>query len=204
LPFAHLNLCRNPFGELTPEERVDLAVVDAEAYAAHLRQPRCAVQFVGRCGTGKSTHLLAIAARLPECRYVRLDRGEPVTEGAVLILDEIGWLSRRARQRVFSRPSSFAIGSHHDLSEELRAAGLAVQTVPLGGITVGRLRAIVDRRIENCRRDPGPIPAIGDGALECLVRRHRDDIRAMESDLYDAFQQLRCVGDPVEICDGGV
>ena len=63
LPFAHLNLRFNPFGEATPEERAKLAVVDIERFAQRLCAPGFAVQFIGEHGRGKSTHLLALHAR---------------------------------------------------------------------------------------------------------------------------------------------
>ena len=44
LPYAHLNLRRNPFGEPATEERIWLAVVDVEDLAGELRD---------RCGTGR-------------------------------------------------------------------------------------------------------------------------------------------------------
>jgi hypothetical protein len=202
LPFVHLNLRRNPFGELTAAERTSLAVVDAEAHAARLRRPPAAVQVIGRCGAGKTTHLLAIAARLPGARVVRLDRGEPVPDAPALVLDEVQWLPRRERLRLFRRRCAFAIGSHEDVGAELSAEGVPTATIRLDGMSVDRLRVIVERRIEHARRGPGPVPRVPDAALEALVRRHRDDVRAMESELYDAFQSLQRVEETVEVRDG--
>ena len=50
LPWAWCNLRRNPFGELTRQERVELAVVDVDSIAARIDGPHCAVQLIGDCG----------------------------------------------------------------------------------------------------------------------------------------------------------
>ena len=61
LAFAHLNLRRNPFGEPLRAERGELAVADRsmlEEWVERLQRPGFAVQFLGGCGRGKTTHLL--------------------------------------------------------------------------------------------------------------------------------------------------
>jgi len=55
LPWARFNLHRNPFGELTPDERAELAVVNVDYLVEMLGDPRQAVQFIGECGRGKTT-----------------------------------------------------------------------------------------------------------------------------------------------------
>jgi len=65
LPFAHLNLRRNPFGELDLSQRAALAVVDVDRFVRRLAQPGYAVQFTGDRGRGKTTHLLAILRHFP-------------------------------------------------------------------------------------------------------------------------------------------
>jgi hypothetical protein len=64
LPYAHLNLRRNPFGEFSEDERTALALVDIEPIIERLNNPGYVVQFVGEKGYGKTTHLLAIRSRL--------------------------------------------------------------------------------------------------------------------------------------------
>ena len=40
LPWARFNLHRNPFGELTPDERSELAVVQVDYLIEMIREPR--------------------------------------------------------------------------------------------------------------------------------------------------------------------
>ncbi len=76
-PFARFHLYRNPFGELTRQERAELAVVDLQPLVQWLNAPTRkgqVLQFVGPCGHGKSTHLLALGRELErtlgDCPYV--------------------------------------------------------------------------------------------------------------------------------------
>jgi hypothetical protein len=157
------------------------------------------VQFLGPEGSGKSTHLLTITARLGVARYVRLDRGDPIPEAPILVLDELQWLPKRERMRVFSRRCSFAIGSHLDLADELAQAGIETKTVRLQGMSLIQLREFVHRRIEHVRRRGGSVPTVDDPTLEQLIRRHRSNMRAIELDLYDAFQRLDRTDSPIVV-----
>lgn len=199
LAFAHLNLRRNPFGDPTPQQRGELAVVDdLDELAAHLSKARAAVQFIGDKGRGKSTHLLALRARFPEAAYVRIGPGERpvIPDTDPLLVDELQNLPRRLRAALFRRGCSLAIGTHVDLRAELRRAGRGVVTIhPRRRISVALLRRIFERRIEWARRGPGRVPGLTHATLDDLHQRFGDDVRAMEQYLYDVFQSLTDVQD---------
>lgn len=97
-PYATYNLRRNPFGELTRDERAELAVVDGlDEWIQALNDERTAIQFVGDCGFGKTTHLLAIEKRLPEAAYIYYPETGPrpplPCQRPVLVdeADRMGW-----------------------------------------------------------------------------------------------------------------
>jgi hypothetical protein len=196
LPFANLNLRRNPFGEPADDERAGLAVVDPGLLGrlvGALSDPGFAVQFIGDCGRGKSTHLHALRARFPDAPYIYFAEGErprPIPHAPVLFLDEtqrLPWLTRR---RLFRRDVALALGTHRDHSRELARAGRRVETVRLTGFTTATLRRIIERRIEWARRGPGPVPSLGPGSAVRLHHRFDGDLRAIEGHLYDVFQTL--------------
>jgi hypothetical protein len=201
LPFAHLNLRFNPFGDLPAADRAELAVIDAptlDELVARLAVPGNAVQFIGEAGRGKTTHLLALHASFPAAPYVHFpDDGPlpPVPRAALLFLDELQRLPAAARRRVLRRDGSFAIASHRDHTRELQSCGVQVHSVRLQGCDVARLEAIVQRRIEWARRGPGAVPRLSPAAAQRLVDRFGDDIRAVEEHLYFRFQRLPGVGD---------
>ena len=197
LPYAHLNLRRNPFGEVPANERAALAVVDVEELASLLARPPFVAQFVGEAGRGKTTHLLALRSRFPDAPYVHVGEGErpALPDGPVLFVDETQRLSRFKRRQLFRRGIALAIGTHEDHELELRQLRAPFRTVLVGGTSIDRLAQIVERRLESARRGPGPIPRIPRASLQALVDRFGDDVRAIEHELYERIQGLDEIAD---------
>jgi GTPase SAR1 family protein len=198
LPFAHLNLRRNPFGEFQPAQRAVLAVAEVDRFVRRLGQPGYAVQFIGDQGRGKTTHLLAIMRHFPQAVYVHVGQGQrpPIPQGQPLLIDEIQRLPPRRRRRVYARRVPLAIGTHEDVGCELIRAGFEVDTVvPAEALSPRRLRRILNRRIAWVRRGLGPIPQIRIATAEQLIERFGDNVRAIESYLYDLFQELPGIRD---------
>jgi hypothetical protein len=197
-PFVHLNLRFNPFGEMDLSDRAELAVVDILPLIGRVSRPGQAIQFIGDKGRGKTTHLLALHHGFPEAPYIHLDigwRGQ-IPQGHPLFIDEVQRVPRLQRQEVFSRPVSFILGTHVDYETELRRAGLEVQTIEPGPLlNADRLETILAKRIEWARRGPGPLPQVSRSTVEQLIKRFGDDVRAMEGNLYEMFQNLNRVTD---------
>jgi hypothetical protein len=201
LPFARLNLRRNPFGELELSSWAGLAVADVDRFVPRLRQPGYAVQFMGDKGRGKTTHLLAIRRRFPDAPYVhigedflverpRIPRGHP------LLVDEVQRLPRPKRRRLFRRPVSLVLGTHEDFRAELVEAGFDVATVQVGDALDGpRLCEILNRRVEAARRGPGRLPQVRIQTAHTLIDRFGDDLRAIQWHVYDLFQTLPGIQD---------
>lgn len=193
LPFGHLNLRRNPFGELQFAERAALAVVEVDRFVDRLKRPGYAVQFMGEKGRGKTTHLLAVMRHFPRAVYVHVGENQrpPIPHGQPLLIDEIQRLPRRRRRRIFRRGVSLAVGTHRDVSPELIRAGFEVDSVePAAMLNPRRLHEMLGRRIESSRRGPGPLPQVRLRTAQDMLDRFGDDLRAIESHLYDLFQNL--------------
>jgi len=198
LPFAHLNLRFNPFGELDRARRTELAVAEVDALVPRLRLPGFAVQFIDEKGRGKSSHMLAIHCYFKSAPYIRADEGEAlfIPNGHPLFLDEMQRIPKWRRRIIFRRPVSFVIGSHRDHSFELRKAGVACRTIiPGDSVCPERLCLIFQRRIGLARRNPGAVPQIPHPTIQKLIGLCGTDVRSMESILYEAFQNLKEVRD---------
>jgi len=196
--YAHLNLTRNPFGELDGDERASLVVADVRDLAIDVGRPGFALQVIGESGRGKTSHLLAIAESVPCACYVRVPVGgrTRIPRGPLIVVDELQELTRAKRRRLFGRPGlSLVIGTHVDVSRELLEVGFEVRTHrPACDISPGRLEEIFRRRVEWARRAPGPVPVVPRHTVERLMSIAGDDIRAMEGILYDALQRAQEVG----------
>ena len=199
LPFAHLNLRLNPFGEPPLEERGRLAVVYVDELVEPLRGERHAVLVVGDSGRGKTTHLLALRQHFSDAPYYHIGEGESPPDFAtapLLFIDELQRVSRWRRFRLLRRRGlSLVIGSHEDHTRELQRSGWTVHLIEVGGASPDLLVTIVARRIEWARRGPGPVPQVGVATARILLERHGDDLRAIEGSLYEVFQQLEEIGD---------
>ena len=191
-PWARLNLYRNPFGELSIEERAELAVVDPEQFANFRFGKGEAVEFIGECGRGKSTRLRWLQSRTVGSVYVYLPEDGPIPaipSGEPLIIDEAQRLSQHVRRRVFSTGVSVVLGTHRSLARVLRRHGYTVRTVEIGGKNTPELVVnILNRRIEASRLRSGSIPVVSLEDARRLSRRFGSDIRAMEDFLYERMQ----------------
>jgi hypothetical protein len=192
LPWASCNLRRNPFGELTREERVEVAVVDVDAIAAHVTERRSAVQFVGDCGRGKTTRMLALLSKFPDASYVYLPEDGPcpaIPEGNPLLIDEAQRLPGKAVGQVFASGLPLVLATHVDMSRHLRRFDYGVHTERIGeGNTPELIRQLLNRRIEASRLREGPLPILSLGDARRLVQRFGSDVRRMEHYLYERVQ----------------
>lgn len=202
LPFAALNLRRNPFGELTTKDRIMLTVADIRPWLPMVQQPLQALQFIGRSGSGKSSHLLAIYAKLPAASYLFLPENGPLPEispGSPWIIDEAQRLPRRMRHRVFSSTLPVVLATHTNLQRPLQRYGYQVTTVNAESlIQPARLLQIFQRRIDAARLDPDlPSCRITATDVHWLIQHYGADVRGMEYYLYKRVQENAgkpCVG----------
>jgi hypothetical protein len=198
LPWARFNLHRNPFGELTPDERSELAVVEVDYLIEMVRDPKCAVQFVGQCGRGKTTRMLKLRSHLPESSYTYIPEQPPcppIVSGSPILIDEAQRLSRAARRSVFDSGCSLVLATHRDLGRVLRKYGYRVHTEHIGkGNSPELVRQLLNRRIEASRLRSGSIPVLSIADAESLVAKFGNDIRSMENSLYVQFQKFLEVG----------
>ena len=204
LPFARFNLRCNPFGELTRDERAVVAVVEADRWLEWLQKETWrAVQFIGPCGRGKTTHLLALQAHLPGAHYVYLPQVGPlpaIPASNPLLVDEAQRLPWRVRREVFRRGAMLILGTHTNLTRPLRRAGYRVQTVAVAQSTdTAQVHAIMNRRIDLARLALGPVPQLTMTDAQSLVGRFGNNVRAMEADLYEQMQ--RHAEPPMAKCD---
>ncbi len=203
LPFEHLNLRRNPFGEISAEERTSLAMVDLEAAMTHLhsafelRPP--VVQLVGDKGYGKTTHLLAIAARFPEAAYLYIPEGEfgKIPQlGEPLLVDEAQRLTVWQRRQLFRSGRTLILGTHRDFTGSLRRAGRSVLTLAADRLTTPeRVVEILNARVRAMRRHEGAIPVVTMSTVMGLLEVYGPDLRSIQHSLYEIFEQLRSIQD---------
>ena len=196
LPFSHLNLRRNPFGEFTQTERIDVAVVDIQAFTRHLQEPNCVVQLVGEKGYGKTTHLLSLRSEFGTSGYVHIAEGTrgQIPSGSPIMIDEAQRLTFRQRWKLFRQHVPLVLGTHRDFCIELRAAGRRVVTVHVQEATsVDRVHCLLNARIEHVRRGSGAIPQVTRETSAALLEKHGPNIRSILHELFEVTQKMSSI-----------
>lgn len=196
--FPHLNLWRNPFGELSPEERSQLALCDMGAEIQWLHnasEPGTRVlQFLGPCGHGKSSHLHYLSRHIANTAYLYIPPERIVPpwkhlSGWILVdeIDRAPWWVRR--QMIRSR-RVLAVGTHRDLASHFHRNGIETRTVSVSNLKdVSRVEQILNLRIQSSVFDrTRPAPCITRQEAEELVLKFGDDLRAIEDTLYEQYQ----------------
>jgi GTPase SAR1 family protein len=195
LPYAHLNLRFNPFGELSNEDRCLCSVVDCDDWICFLQNRDSAVQFIGNSGCGKTTCCLSLQHHFSHAEYYRVPCDGQIKnnlQGDPLVLDELQFLSERIMGKIFKKHRRLIIGTHTDLNSQLVKAGFEVLTIyPEQLISVHSLYSIVKKRIEFARRAEGELPVISIGTVEKLFSLYGSNLRAIEHELYILFQDLK-------------
>lgn len=193
LPFAALNLKRNPFGELSQTERARLAITNIAEFSAKLSQTGFALQVLGEQGRGKTTHLIALKQDFPDAPYIYYAEDAPkphVPKAPLLFLDETQRFSKQERKQIFKQNASFVIATHENHEAELKKAGLECVTLTLSGLSKEKLECILSARIEASRRNRGDLPYFSQESIQKLIIMFEDDLRSMFDYLYDIFQSL--------------
>jgi hypothetical protein len=191
-PFHRYHLFRNPFGELTREERADLAVADIGPCLNLLTNQSSVVQFVGECGRGKTTHLLALAKQLPTARFIYIPENgpsPPLPDSRPLIVDEAQRLSNWQRNQLARAGGPLVLGSHCDHTQQFQSHGLTVHTVFVAElVTPSAIFTILNHRIEASRHQLGQVPSISMPFAVRLFEQFGSDMRGIEHYLYSQFQ----------------
>lgn len=194
-PWQWCNLGRNPFGELTREDRVSVAECDVQAIASRVSADRQAVQLIGDCGRGKTTRMLRLSDMIMDSVYVYLPEDQPcpvIPWGRPLLIDEAQRLPRRVRGEIFASGLPLVLATHRDLKRPLRAAGYTFHNEHIGDANDAELLCrIANRRLELCRLGPGQVPVLSIEDARWLVKKFGSDFRAVEGFLYEQIQSQK-------------
>lgn len=216
-PYHLLGLWRNPFGELTRAERCELAVVNVDRYVEFLcDESRPILQFVGGCGFGKTTRLLAIrralARRLgqdvpyvyfpettwwgrtkdPRLAWPALPRRGPLHP---IVVDELQRCRRQQMNSILKSQGPILVGSHVDYSGRWIRAGFDLWSENVEHLReIPILQKALNRRIEASRSSEAELvseyrcPTLCESAVQLLAKKHQFNLRSIENCLYDEIQ----------------
>ncbi|VAW67624.1 hypothetical protein MNBD_GAMMA08-3034 [hydrothermal vent metagenome] len=193
LPFIHLNLRFNPFGELTLEQRKEVAIVDTHSLKKSLNKKSVAIQLLADHGRGKTTYLFSLHKEYSSAPYIKIQVGDKprFSPCAIRFVDSVENMTKKSRIDLYKKSDSLAFTTHADLSKELIKHGFTVITKKISTADESTLMKIFSRRIRYAQRSEGEVPRINLQAIKKLQRIYKDDVRAMESHLYEKIQKLK-------------
>ena len=194
LLYAHCNLRWNPFRGLEPNEWLRVVHIEMAPLLERLGQPGVAIQFIGDQGRGKSTHMRALHQHQPDAPFVYLhDRSqypEPhpkIPTSKICFIDESQRMNGWLRWRHFRSHRNLILGTHEDHTAHLERKGFRVHTVNVHQPDPEVIKLILKRRVVFARRTIKALPIMTDSYLDQLISEHGDDIRTMETLLYDDY-----------------
>lgn len=182
----------NPFGGLTDEQLpgiVQPRPFMPEVRAAIQAGKRRAVQFIGRKGRGKTTHLRLLAGEFPEgslhllpryssAEYLLADPSE------LLFVDSIGHLSFAEQRALFRKEAVIVFTTHVSRWVACRSVGMPLQSHRFRGLTAEEMTSIIRARTQGAMIDPDEQWEVDEAAVSALVRKFRDDYRGLLNHLY--------------------
>ena len=203
-PFHALGFQCNPFRAVTDSEWVDLAILPDSIPANFVH-----LQLLGDQGHGKTTALLALAARFDHCTYEHLEIDQdhfttPLDGLRIFFLDEAQRLSARERERLFSKIKDVglrvALGTHEDFSTSFADRGWPLTTTYLDTVPRSHVEAVIRRRLSYFALNPNrPHATLTPEAIAYLHQTFGADLRLIENVLYEVFEELKEIGEIREI-----
>ena len=204
-PLHKLGLAKNPFGALTREEWVSVAVPPPaiqEALATGFDH----LQIIGDKGRGKSTTLHWLCHHFEmqgqAVNYERLPRWHfnyhtDISKLDSFALDEAQRLFFLNQRRLFRKAQGkrLIIGTHHSWERAFRRYGWQLTTVHIGNQTTREhIQHILDQRLAVFGTNKGTLVYFDEFAIDYLWERFGNNLRGMEYFLYDALQKRRDTG----------
>ncbi len=208
-PFHALGFQCNPFRAVTDSEWIDLAILPDSIPADFVH-----LQLLGDRGHGKTTALLALAARFSRSAYEHLeveqDHFTTLLDGLdIFFLDEAQRLNPRERGRFFSTMAQTglraALGSHEDFSLSFADRGWPLTTIHLDKAPCSHVDAVIRRRLSYFALNPNrPHATLAPEAIAYLHQTFGADLRMIENVLYEVFEELREIGEIREITTAAI
>jgi len=185
----------NPFGGISDTElnNIILPKFDLGQIADQLRNDKQPIlQFVGKKGRGKTTHLRMLSHLLKEADLFLLNSTSTIQEinqsaKSILLIDSIHHIPLSQRIQLFKRPKAILITAHWSKRLEFLLAGRPHKTYYFKGIDTEKLNTILENRIA-LAIDADDSFSLNPECLQQLIRKHGDHYRGILNDLYNQFQ----------------
>jgi len=192
----------NPFGGISDEELLEVIIpkYDLEKSIELLSRPEPIIlQFVGKKGRGKTTHLRALHQMLIDADIYLLDnhsshfiKNKPEQ---LTFIDNTHLLSWKKRLQIWKNiNTSFVITTHRSRNLEFYFCKRVYKTYYFEGITPEKLETIIKKRVTQFSCLAYTDIKVNEVILQQLIVKFGDDIRGILNFLYDQYKIINRYG----------
>ena len=152
-----------------------------------------AVEFLGRKGRGKTTHLIYLQKQMPDCPIFFLDKNSSFAEiinskANIVFIDSIHHLSVVERLRLFRDKEIVIYTTHWSRKMECLLAGKTNLSIKFRGINEEVLLEILNKRLELATIDYNKQEVITLKEVNLLIKKYGDNYRGIINHLYQNYQ----------------
>lgn len=186
----------NPYGGLTAEEQEKVLVpkIDFQQLLEDIEQSeKILIEFVGKKGRGKTSHLKIINQLHPSSELFLLrtksKQFQEICESdkEVVLIDSIQHLNLKERLKLYRSKRKIVLTTHISRFLEYKMVKIEYRTYRFAGIERSHLSEILKRRLLLAAERQQEVN-INEKALDLLVDTYKDDYRSILHHLYKNFE----------------
>jgi len=186
----------NPFGGISDEELLEVIIpkYDLEKSIELLSRPEPIIlQFVGKKGRGKTTHLRALYQLISNSKIYFLDhkgyRKITNPNNLNIFIDSVHHIPWRKRLQLWRQSNtSYVITTHSYRNIEFFLCNRTYKTIHFRGLSLTKLESIIKKRISQYSTIEQNQIIINTNTLKILSTQYGDNIRGLLNFLYDRFK----------------
>lgn len=187
----------NPFAGILEDdlEEIVIAKFDVESMLNQIQQSESiAIEFVGKQGRGKTTHLMYLQKKIPQYPIFLLNANAKAVDlfqnkSEIVFVDSIHHLSIFERLKLFKTKKVVIYTTHWSRKLECILVGKKHQAIRFKGITKSVLREIINKRLQLAAINRlESKDTFTDQNLDQLIKQFGDNYRGIINHLYEKYQ----------------
>jgi len=188
----------NPFSGVLAEDLSEILVprFDMTMLIAKIKQTKkpIAIEFSGKKGRGKTTHLIALSKAFTDASIIFLDSNSSASQvlqndSNLLFIDSIHHLGLNNRIKLFKQHKTIIYTTHQSRKWECFLLKKDIYSLQFNGIDAKTLLLILNKRLQIASAtelEPNHLFSMTD-SLE-LIKKFKDNYRAIINHLYVTYQ----------------
>ncbi len=153
-----------------------------------------AIEFLGKQGRGKTTHLVWLQQQFPNYPIFQLDKNASLSDitqhaSEVVFIDSIHHLSFAERIQLFKSKRVVIYTTHFTRKLECALIRKPLKTIRFKGIDIPTLQKIIANRVSFAQKDmQSKRVHFSESELKKLIKMYGDNFRGIINQLYENYQ----------------